>query len=380
MELKKVKVVKLGAWPLSGGSYSYAIKQSLRALELGVVKRRFSSVIVRKNITNAVGTNVAIAFDYDSVRTEAITKSAIKQLGLSIGKKKTGGRNNQGRITSFHRGGGNKIRYIYLNKTSENKSSQQVHGACNGKVKYIVKDSNRTAWIAGIYWSNPYAVDLNLTQRVSLRASKTKKDHLGINPWYSYYSNILAPEGLKIGSYIRNSSNITGIPQGTNKSAYAGLEGQGVIGSKIIGQQAYLKDLMVGTLVHNIQGKYIRAAGCAGIIVSKTENTSKIDLTGEGKALIGVAVKFQSGQSKIFSGETVASLGVLSNGEHKTRDYRKAGQKRWLGRRPIVRGVAMNPVDHPHGGGEGKTSGGRPSVTPWGKPTKGKPTRSSRRS
>jgi large subunit ribosomal protein L2 len=89
-----------------------------------------------------------------------------------------------------------------------------------------------------------------------------------------------------------------------------------------------------------------------------------------------VIVSLQSGQYKAFVGTTLASVGSLSNPEHKAYKYRKAGQKVWLGRRPIVRGVAMNPIDHPHGGGEGKSSGGRPSVTPWGKPTKGKPTRS----
>ena len=192
------------------------------------------------------------------------------------------------------------------------------------------------------------------------------------NRWYSYFTNILAPEGLNLGSVISNN---------VKRVSIKGSESENVLGPSVrsLGCKVCLKDLMVGTIVHNIEGKYIRSAGCSGIVISKIgsvqkslgQNTDTMDPVN-----YSVTVKLQSGQSKVFPGETSASIGVLSNGEHKSRDYRKAGQKRWLGRRPIVRGVAMNPIDHPHGGGEGKSSGGRPSVTPWGKPTKGKPTRS----
>ena len=295
-----------------------------------------------------------------NMEQEKQKKKPYKILGLSMGKKKTGGRNNQGRITAFHRGGGNKLRYIYINQsTAQNASkrnglvtldkgviSNPVYNS--GEVRYLVRDPNRTAWIAGIYWS---------ANKEWQKASVSNS-----NLWYSYYSNRIAPEGLNLGSTVTDTTAL-GL-NGDAKSVQASLLTQ------TIGNKSYLKDLMIGTIVHNLDNKYIRAAGCSGIIISKVQDPSK------GVSGMKVTVKLQSGQYKVFSGETFASIGVISNGEHKTKDYRKAGQRRWLGRRPIVRGVAMNPIDHPHGGGEGKSSGGRPSVTPWGKPTKGKPTRS----
>jgi ribosomal protein L2 len=346
-------------------------------------------------------------------------KKPYKTLGLSIGKKKTGGRNNQGRITAYHRGGGNKLRYIYLNTpsstqnqrlgcrkqvnfpltsavTSCKQSLTSVKSLVNGEVRYIVRDPNRTAWIAGIYWSSFSQVNAeglpNLSvDRVSAASSANREVRSGEinlqlstavkNFWYSYYSNVIAPEGLNLGDKITQKSTARGsvVPESS------------VLNSKLtlfdsqessVGNQAYLKDLMVGTIIYNLAGKYMRAAGCSGIIISKTvDHKRSLSQNADGLSLSNpdltkVTVKLQSGQYKIFSGESLASIGIISNGEHKTREFRKAGQKRWLGRRPIVRGVAMNPIDHPHGGGEGKSSGGRPSVTPWGKPTKGKPTRS----
>lgn len=343
-------------------------------------------------------------------------KKPYKILGLSIGKKKTGGRNNQGRITAFHRGGGNKLRYIYINKSTveaKNKSSALDYntnqlfkfprisigpfnrklflGPFNnkklekklttktpvynsGEVRYLVRDPNRTAWIAGIYWSGNSNVEQSDTKQASTQVRDTK------NLWYSYYSNIIAPEGLTIGATITNTTSMSKLANKdtmTFDSAKAQLRSQVSLLSQTIGNKSFLKDLMIGTIIHNIDGKYIRSAGCSGIIISKSHEQG--DISNPSDNSVKVTVKLQSGQYKVFPGETLASIGVISNGEHKTRDLRKAGQKRWLGRRPIVRGVAMNPVDHPHGGGEGKSSGGRPSVTPWGKPTKGKPTRSSKR-
>lgn len=357
---------------------------------------------------------------------------AAKKLGLTVGKKKTGGRNNQGRITAYHRGGGNKIRYIYINRFShnsvqtkilakkdnkfsvnpviaslastydcfENKSSyvfpsgidplyarithnsiidlKREHFATltSGEVRYLVRDPNRTAWVAGVYWSNTLRTNsVKLESNGLAYSSKTRTQALlepsigyysvltaKTNPWYNSYSNILAPEGLRVGSSVEKFS----LRRGTNFVTP--------------GSKAYLKDLMIGTIVHNIDDKYIRSAGCSGIIISKvpsvqTSLDQNTDLFLDTASRLKVTVKLQSGQYKVFSGNTLASIGVISNGDHSTIDYKKAGQKRWLGRRPIVRGVAMNPIDHPHGGGEGKSSGGRPSVTPWGKPTKGKPTR-----
>jgi large subunit ribosomal protein L2 len=90
------------------------------------------------------------------------------------------------------------------------------------------------------------------------------------------------------------------------------------------------------------------------------------------------SIRMRSGEVRMVLAECMATIGAVSNPDHQNVNYGKAGRKRWLGRRPIVRGVAMNPIDHPHGGGEGKTSGGRHPVTPWGKPTKGKKTRSNK--
>lgn len=134
-----------------------------------------------------------------------------------------------------------------------------------------------------------------------------------------------------------------------------------------VGSCMPLASMRIGTLIHNIEmnpgqgGKLVRAAGtCAKIL---KEPTAKECL-----------VKLPSGVEKMFNSQCRATIGRVSNPNHKTRKLRKAGQSRWLGRRPVVRGVAMNPVDHPHGGGEGrsKSSGsfGRVSQTPWGKPTK----------
>ena len=127
---------------------------------------------------------------------------------------------------------------------------------------------------------------------------------------------------------------------------------------------------MTGTYIHNLSlypgqdAKILRAPGAYGLVIKKTKNLAKIRL--------------KSGQSRWFNIKTIATNGIISNTDSRFNKLYKAGQSRWLGRRPIVRGVAMNPVDHPHGGGEGKTSGGRPSVTPWGKPTKGQSTKTYR--
>lgn len=129
-----------------------------------------------------------------------------------------------------------------------------------------------------------------------------------------------------------------------------------------VGNCIQMKDIRMGTFVHNIEirpgqgAKLVRAAGTCAKIVKHQDS----------KCLI----RLPSGVEKLLDADCRATVGVVSNPDHGMQKLRKAGQKRWLGRRPVVRGVAMNPIDHPHGGGEGRTSGGRPSVTPWGKPTK----------
>ncbi|MBL1146232.1 MAG: 50S ribosomal protein L2 [Pseudomonadota bacterium] len=131
-----------------------------------------------------------------------------------------------------------------------------------------------------------------------------------------------------------------------------------------------LKSIPVGTIIHNVElkpgkgGQIARSAGSYVQLVGRDSGYAQI--------------KLSSGELRVVRGECMATIGAVSNADQKNISLGKAGRKRWLGRRPTVRGVVMNPVDHPHGGGEGKTSGGRHPVTPWGKPTKGARTRSNK--
>ena len=128
-----------------------------------------------------------------------------------------------------------------------------------------------------------------------------------------------------------------------------------------------LKKIPVGTTIHNIEmkpgkgGQLARSAGSAAQLIGRDGKYAQI--------------KLGSGEVRLILSECLASIGSVSNPDKKNTKIGKAGRNRWLGRRPSVRGVAMNPIDHPHGGGEGRTSGGRHPVTPWGKSTKGKRTR-----
>lgn len=133
------------------------------------------------------------------------------------------------------------------------------------------------------------------------------------------------------------------------------------------GNAMKLQNMPVGTIIHNIEmkpgkgGQMARSAGTYAQLVGRDQGYAQIKLT--------------SGELRVVSGQCFASVGAVSNPDHLNTNKGKAGRNRWLGRRPHVRGVVMNPVDHPHGGGEGRTSGGRHPVTPWGKPTKGFKTR-----
>ena len=222
--------------------------------------------------------------------------------------KSSTGRNNKGRITSWHRGGGHSK--LYRNIDLKRKETQ-------GIIVGLEYDPHRSSYLARVF--NP----------------DTKKQNY-----------IIAPTGIKRGDVIRSNSKRNGIQNGHSKS---------------------LRNIMTGSFIHNLSlsvngnAKILRAPGAYGLILKRTKNLAKI--------------KLKSGQSRWFDIKTIATNGIVSNTDSRFNKLRKAGQSRWLGRRPIVRGVAMNPVDHPHGGGEGKTSGGRPSVTPWGKPTKGPSTR-----
>lgn len=227
---------------------------------------------------------------------------------LTEGISKTGGRNNTGRITSWHRGGGHKRLYRFI----DFKRNVEDTVATVARIEY---DPNRTAFIALIEYEG------------------------GVQ------SYIIAPAGLKVGDKV---------------VASAGADIK-------VGNCLPLKNIPVGTTIHNIEMKpgkgaqLARSAGSFANLVGKDSGYAQL--------------KLPSGELRIVPLECRATIGAVSNADQKNTTVGKAGRSRWLGRRPVVRGVAMNPIDHPHGGGEGKTSGGRHPVTPWGKPTKGKKTR-----
>jgi large subunit ribosomal protein L2 len=160
---------------------------------------------------------------------------------------------------------------------------------------------------------------------------------------------ILAPQRLKVGDSVVSGLRVDIKP----------------------GNAMPLAAIPVGTIIHNIElkagagGKMARSAGTFAQLVGKDQGYAQIKLT--------------SGELRIVRAECMASIGAVSNADHQNEQIGKAGRSRWLGRKPHQRGVVMNPVDHPHGGGEGRTSGGRHPVTPWGKPTKGYKTRTNKR-
>ncbi len=162
-------------------------------------------------------------------------------------------------------------------------------------------------------------------------------------------SYILAPQKMKVGDMVMSGPQAEIVP----------------------GNALPLKNIPVGTVVHNVElkpgagGKMARSAG------------SSIQIAGKDGAY--VQLRMPSGELRRVHESCIATIGSVSNPDHMNTQLGKAGRARWLGKRPVVRGVVMNPVDHPHGGGEGKTSGGRHPVTPWGKPTKGKKTRNMRK-
>ena len=226
--------------------------------------------------------------------------------------KKTGGRNNQGRITTRHIGGGHKKRYriIDFKRDKDNIAA---------KVERLEYDPNRNANIALLLY---------------------------IDGERRY---IIAPKNLKTGDSVISGKD----------------------SSIAIGNSLPMKNIPVGTQVHCIEmkpGKGAQIARSAGTVAQIA-------------AIEGdyVTVKLRSGEMRKIFSSCKATIGEVGNSEHNLQSFGKAGAKRWLGVRPTVRGVAMNPIDHPHGGGEGKTSGGRHPVSPWGTPTKGYKTRSNKR-
>lgn len=231
---------------------------------------------------------------------------------LVSGLRSAAGRNNRGRTTSWHKGGGHKKLYRQI----DFKRSKRGMFADVQRLEY---DPNRSAFIALIKYED------------------------------GTLSYILAPDGLKEGDKVM-----------------AGPDADVRLGNALP-----LSAIPIGSFIHNVElkpgkgGQLIRAAGGSASVIGKDSGY--------------VSLKLRSGEVRLISAECYATIGILSNPDQKNIKIGKAGRNRWLGRRPVVRGVAMNPVDHPHGGGEGKTSGGRHPVTPWGKSTKGKKTRHNKR-
>ena len=231
---------------------------------------------------------------------------------LVLGKKRTSGRNNLGRITVRHRGGGHKRKYRIIDFK---RSKLDVVG----KIKTIEYDPNRSSYISLVFYAD------------------------GVK------SYILTPKKIQVGDEILASDKAEIKP----------------------GNSLPLGNIPVGSLVHNVELKPGKGAQIARSAGSSAKLTAK-----EGDIAL---MKLKSGEVRKISLKCIATIGEVSNSEHNLINLGKAGRKRWQGIRPTVRGVVMNPVDHPHGGGEGKTSGGRHPSTPWGKPTKGAKTRRNKR-
>jgi len=227
---------------------------------------------------------------------------------MTEGLTKSGGRNNRGRVTAFHRGGGHKRLYRIIDFRRNN-------FGVSGRVERIEYDPNRSAHIALVTF---------------------------VNGDKRY---ILAPQGLRPGDQVMSGPDAEMRP----------------------GNALPLANIRVGSLLHNVEmkpgkgGQLARSAGASVQLMGKEGNRA--------------VLRLPSGEFRRVDIRCMASIGVMGNADHANRKIGKAGRSRWLGIRPNVRGVVMNPVDHPHGGGEGRTSGGRHPVTPWGVPTKGHKTR-----
>ena len=251
--------------------------------------RRFQSVVERTDITKQT-----------------------PEKGLVVGKRKSGGRNSSGHVTSRFIGGGHK-RAIRLVDFKRDKFGVPA------KVAAIEYDPNRSARIALLHY---------------------------VDGEKRY---ILAPVGLEVGRTVMSGPDA----------------------DILIGNALPLKNIPPGTVVHNVElkpgkgGQMARSAGSQAQLVSRESEYALL--------------KLPSGETRRIRVECMATVGQVGNVEHENESYGKAGRTRWKGKRPHNRGVTMNPVDHPHGGGEGKTSGGRHPVTPWGVPTRGFKTRNNKR-
>ena len=249
---------------------------------------------IRKFKPTTPGRRGSSVADFQEITRSTPEKSLLKPL------PKTGGRNNTGRITTRHIGGGHKRQYRVIDFRRDDKDG------VNAKVAHIEYDPNRTARIALLHF-------VDGTKRY-----------------------ILAPNKLRQGDIVESGPNADIKP----------------------GNNLPLRNIPVGTVVHAIElrpgggAKMARSAGAAVRLVAKDGPNAQLRLP--------------SGEIRNVDARCRATVGEVGNAEQSNINWGKAGRKRWLGVRPTVRGVAMNPVDHPHGGGEGKTSGGRHPVSPWG--------------
>jgi large subunit ribosomal protein L2 len=243
---------------------------------------------------------------FDDITRKKPEKSLLKAT------KKSGGRNNQGRITCRHRGGGHKRHYRVID-------FKRDKTGVPAKVAAIEYDPNRSARIALLHYADG------------------EKRY------------ILAPVNLKVGDTVESGPEADIQP----------------------GNALPLSNIPLGTQIHNIElkvgkgGQVVRSAGTSAQLMAKEDRYALI--------------KMPSGEVRMVLLKCKATIGQLGNVEHENTGLGKAGRKRWLGKRPRVRGVAMNPVDHPMGGGEGRSSGGRHPCSPWGWPTKGYRTRKKRK-
>jgi large subunit ribosomal protein L2 len=227
-------------------------------------------------------------------------------------QKKSGGRNNNGRITTRHIGGGHKQQYRVID-------FKRTKDGIPARVERLEYDPNRTAHIALLLYAD------------------------------GERRYIIAPRGVEAGETLQSGSS-------------APIK---------VGNCLPLRNIPVGSVVHCIElkpGKGAQMARSAGASVQLVAREGQY-----------ATLRLRSGEMRKVLAECRATLGEVSNPEHNLRKLGKAGASRWRGIRPTVRGVAMNPVDHPHGGGEGRTSGGRHPVSPWGTPTKGYKTRKNKR-
>jgi large subunit ribosomal protein L2 len=251
------------------------------------------------------GTRHRIAPDFSDITTDQPERSLLVKL------TKKSGRNNHGRITTRHKGGGHKRRYRLID-FKRNKFDVPA------TVKTIEYDPNRTARIALVAYADG------------------EKRY------------IIAPDKLQVGDKI-----ISGVKVAPER-----------------GNSLQLMNMPLGTTIHNVElqpgqgGKIVRSAGASAQLIAKSDRY--------------VTLKLPSGEVRMILGRCMGTIGTVSNTDHMNVTLGKAGRSRWLGIRPTTRGVAMNPVDHPMGGGEGKASGGHPR-SPWGQIAKGKKTRNRRK-